>query len=163
MAKCDYCGSTIFFGGVQANGYRFCNQTCQRKGYSLAAINQIPEDYLREQVSTLHRGSCPRCHGNGPVDVYTSHRVWSALMLTSWRSRPHICCRKCGRIEQMKDTLFSLLLGWWGFPWGLIMTPIQVVRNLVGLFTGPDRAKPSDELYRLIQINIGAQILKSRQ
>ncbi|MBW4472580.1 MAG: hypothetical protein KME45_19740 [Stenomitos rutilans HA7619-LM2] len=163
MAKCDYCGTTILFGGVRADRYRFCNRTCQRKGYSLAAIDQIPEDYLREQVRTLHQAACPRCQGPGPVDVHTSHRIWSALVLTTWSSRPHICCRQCGRLEQVKDSLLALLLGWWGFPWGLLVTPIQIVRNLVGLCSGPSDAKPSDELYRLVQINIGARILQSRQ
>lgn len=28
--------------------------------------------------------------------------------------------------------LLSLLLGWWGFPWGLIYTPMVVVQNLGG-------------------------------
>lgn len=28
--------------------------------------------------------------------------------------------------------LLSLLLGWWGFPWGLIYTPMVVVQNLSG-------------------------------
>lgn len=163
MAKCDYCGTRILFGGVHADGYRFCNRTCQQHGYALAASNQIPEDYLREQVRTLHRGACPRCNGQGPVDVHTSHRIWSAIMLTSWSSRPHICCRRCGRLEQVKDSLFSLFLGWWGLPWGLIVTPIQIVRNLVGLFGGPSDAQPSSKLHRLVQINIGARILQSRQ
>lgn len=29
-------------------------------------------------------------------------------------------------------TLLSLFLGWWGFPFGLIYTPIVVIQNLVG-------------------------------
>lgn len=29
-------------------------------------------------------------------------------------------------------TLLSLALGWWGFPFGLIFTPISVGRNLLG-------------------------------
>ena len=29
-------------------------------------------------------------------------------------------------------TALSLALGWWGFPFGLIFTPITVVRNLLG-------------------------------
>ncbi|KAM3091627.1 hypothetical protein ACKFKF_32840 [Phormidesmis sp. 146-12] len=163
MAKCDYCGTNILFGGTQAYGYRFCNRRCQQNGYSLVAAQEIPEDHLREQVRLLHQSACPRCKGQGPVDAHTSHRVWSALVLTSWSSRPHICCRKCGRIEQLKDSLLSLFVGWWGIPWGLIMTPIQVVRNVMGFLGGPTPTKPSDELYRLVQINIGAKILQSRQ
>lgn len=29
-------------------------------------------------------------------------------------------------------TLLSLVFGWWGFPWGLIYTPMVVVQNLGG-------------------------------
>jgi len=29
-------------------------------------------------------------------------------------------------------TLLSLTLGWWGFPWGFIYTPMVVVQNLGG-------------------------------
>jgi hypothetical protein len=29
-------------------------------------------------------------------------------------------------------TLLSLLVGWWGFPWGFIYTPAAVIRNLSG-------------------------------
>jgi hypothetical protein len=29
-------------------------------------------------------------------------------------------------------TLLSLLLGWWGIPWGLIYTPLVIITNLSG-------------------------------
>ena len=29
-------------------------------------------------------------------------------------------------------TLVSLLVGWWGFPWGLIYTPMALIQNLRG-------------------------------
>lgn len=158
MARCDYCRTTILFGGVRDRGYRFCNATCQENGSVLMAFTQISPEVLEQQVRAIHEGMCPLCSGRGPVDVHTSHRVWSALLLTSWVSRPQICCRKCGRMEKIKDSLFSLFLGWWGFPWGLIVTPIQIMRNLVGLLRQPDPSKPSHQLRRLIQIHIGKQM-----
>jgi hypothetical protein len=62
----------------------------------------------------------------------------------------------------LKDGLFSLFLGWWGFPWGLLVTPVQVVSNLVGYFGGAKSTEPSKELYRLVQISLGARLLESR-
>lgn len=162
MAKCDYCGTTILFGGVKDHGYRFCNARCQQTGRALIAANQVPVEVLDEQVRVVHQGKCPCCSGRGPVDVHTSHRVWSAFVLTSWVSRPHVCCGKCGRIEQIKDSLFSLFLGWWGFPWGLIVTPIQIIRNLVGLLSQPNPSQPSRQLRRLVLIHIGTNIMRSR-
>ena len=32
----------------------------------------------------------------------------------------------------MQWTLISLILGWWGIPWGLIWTPMIVYKNLTG-------------------------------
>jgi hypothetical protein len=29
-------------------------------------------------------------------------------------------------------TLLSFFLGWWGFPWGLIYTPMAIIENLSG-------------------------------
>lgn len=121
-----------------------------RSYYGLPVANRQTEDYLREQVRAIHQGRCPRCGGHGPVDVHTSYRSWSAIFFTRWVSRPHICCRKCGRIEQIKDCLFSLFLGWWGFPWGILITPMQIIQNLIGLFRGPDDSKPSESLYLAI-------------
>lgn len=161
MAKCDYCGTKIFLGGVKDQGYRFCNENCKYNGRALIAANQVPVEILDEQVRAIHQGMCPVCSGRGPVDVHTSHRVWSALLLTSWVSRPHICCVKCGRMEQIKDTLFSLFLGWWGFPWGLIVTPIQIIRNLVGMLIKPDSSQPSRQLRRLVLIHIGTSMMQS--
>lgn len=158
MARCDYCGTTIVFGGIRDRGYRFCNATCQQNGSILMASTRISPEVLEQQVRAVHEGTCPLCRCRGPVDVHTSHRVWSALLLTSWVSRPQICCRKCGRMEKIKDCLFSLFLGWWGFPWGLIVTPIQIMRNLVGLLRQPDPSQPSHKLRRLIQIHIRRQM-----
>ena len=50
MAKCDYCGSTIIFGGKRDANGRFCNQKCQGPGGLLAISRQIPEATVREQV-----------------------------------------------------------------------------------------------------------------
>ena len=48
-------------------------------------------------------------------------------------------CAASRRSSAMR--LFSLLFGWWGFPFGLVITPVQIGRNLVGMF----RAHRSDK------------------
>ncbi len=37
-----------------------------------------------------------------------------------------------GLVRGLPYTLVSLLLGWWGLPWGLIFTPLTVFTNLCG-------------------------------
>jgi hypothetical protein len=42
--------------------------------------------------------------------------------------------------------MFCLLLGWWCLPLGLILTPVQIIRNLWAIFFGPDPRCPSKAL-----------------
>jgi len=39
---------------------------------------------------------------------------------------------KTGLLAGFPYTILSLLLGWWGIPWGLIYTPLVVLTNLSG-------------------------------
>ena len=161
MAKCDYCGTTIIFGGKKDANGRFCNQKCQGRGALLALSKQVPEATVREQVWKTHQGPCPKCGGSGPVDVHVAHKVWSALVLTSWSSTPQLSCRPCGRKSQWAGAGFSLLLGWWGFPWGLILTPVQIGRNLVGIGKSADASSPSPELEKLVRMTIAANAVRT--
>lgn len=159
MAKCDYCGTRILFGGVKDEDLRFCNENCYQQGFLLAVADQVPEDIMSEHVSAVHQGDCPKCGGPGPIDVQTSHIVWSALVVTSWQSRPEVCCRSCGVKAKLGGALISGVVGWWGFPWGLIATPIQIGRNMFGLLSGPDPNIPSDQLANMVRINLAAQLV----
>jgi len=151
MTNCDYCGTTILFGGQQAGGLRFCNAQCASKGQLIVLSRQLPTSVVQQQVWAVHQGACPQCKGPGPVDVHTSYRVWSALIMTQWSSRPRVSCRGCGVKAKIGDALVSLFVGWWGFPWGLIMTPVQIGRNLVGMASAPDATKPSDKLDTIVR------------
>ena len=155
MASCDYCGSTILFGGKYNGNLRFCSDRCNELGSLMILSQQVPPDLVAQRLRQIHQSACPECGGPGPVDVHTSHRVWSALVLTSWSSRPTVCCRKCGLKNQAGDLLISLFLGWWGFPWGLVMTPVQIIRNIVGMASGPDPVKPSSQLEKIARLAVG--------
>jgi hypothetical protein len=161
MAKCDYCGTTIIFGGERHGNLRFCGKRCVQDGILLTVAKTVPVDVLEQRVNEVHHSACPNCGGAGPVDVHISHSVWSALIMTSWRSSPQVCCRRCGNKEKLRDALLSLFVGWWGFPWGLIMTPVQISRNVIGLFRGPDPAMPSKMLHRMVCLNIAAQLQRA--
>lgn len=154
MARCDYCNSYIIFGGKKQGGRTFCNDNCLKEGYLVIAADRLPQHAVDIAIDEVHQGECPKCNGAGPVDVHVAHTVWSALYLTSWKSTPHLCCRPCGRKQQLGGMFFSGLLGWWGFPWGLIMAPVQVVRNISGMFGGPDPEVPSEQLETLVRIDL---------
>jgi hypothetical protein len=162
MAKCDYCSSTIIFGGKRDANGRFCNKKCQGRGALLAISRQLPDSDVQDRVWKVHQGLCPKCSGAGPVDVHVSHTVWSALILTSWSSAPQLSCRSCGIKSQAVGAAFSLALGWWGFPWGLVVTPIQIGRNFFSMSRPPEPSKPSPQLEKIVRMTIAAQMLQQQ-
>jgi hypothetical protein len=157
MAKCGYCNSTIIVGGVRAGDQRFCNDKCYQNAQVLSVAKNIPPEVLEQQVQAAWSGSCPKCQGRGPVDVHKFHQVWSILVMTQWSSKSQVSCRSCGVKRQLGGIAFSLFCGWWGFPWGLILTPVQIIRNIVGMSSGPNSTRPSAELRRLVLINLAVQ------
>ncbi len=162
MARCDYCGTSILFGGVKDNDLRFCNKGCHQQ-HLIVLSSAIPEDVVDNQVRQIHRGRCPKCQGSGPVDVHTSYRIYSALVYSSWSSIPILGCRSCGIKSQLGNSLFSLVLGWWGFPWGFLVTPVQIGRNIIGIVKGMDESKPSHKLVNLVKASIASQKLKDQR
>ena len=161
MASCDSCGTTILFGGVPESGFRFCNDRCRQQGVGLlSAAAQIPEDVSDQHVKDVHQSSCAKCGGPGPIDVQTSHRVWSAI-LASCGSRPQVCCRSCGVKAKLKDALISGLFGWWHFPFGFVMAPGFVVANLAGLLSAPHPHEPSAKLREMVALGLTADQIQT--
>jgi hypothetical protein len=160
MASCSYCNTTIIFGGKRNGEFRFCNAKCEKNGELLIVANQLSPFDVATYVDRVHRGNCPKCAGPGPVDVHTSYRVWSALLLTSWSSRPLIGCKSCGTKQKLGDTAFSLLLGWWGLPWGVLMTPVQLTRNVFALLKEQDPTSPSTDLEKNLRLQLAAQVIE---
>ena len=159
MTPCDYCGCGILFGPHKDADLRFCSPNCAAKADWVRAALALPDADADQCVRETHQSPCPRCGGPGPVDVYTSQWVYSALAWTSWGSRPEICCESCGRMKYVKSGVFSLLLGWWGFPFGFVMTPLQLCRNLGGLIGigSPDPNMPSPALHRMVRLHLARQ------
>lgn len=58
----------------------------------------------------------------------------SVLVMTFKRSSDvhFIRAGESAFVPGLPYTLLSLFLGWWGFPWGFIYTPMALVQNLGG-------------------------------
>lgn len=163
MAACSYCNSMILFGGARIGQERFCNERCLASWQAASCAEELPPELVAELTQQIHAGPCPKCQGRGPVDVYTSHSVWSIFVMTSWRSTPQVCCRSCGFKSQALSMATSMLFGWWGFPWGLIMTPIQVGRNVMAMTGSHDPLRPSEQLERIARIQLGHMVSQNSQ
>jgi hypothetical protein len=85
------------------------------------------------------------------------------LVMTRWTTKSQITCRSCATKRQLGGSLFSLVFGWWGFPWGLILTPVQIGRNIAGMSRGPNSSQPSEALRKAIKVNLGMQLIKKMQ
>ena len=130
MKRCDTCGATILFGPVRQGNRIYCKAACRDQDVASLAASHLPADLVVQSVRAIHEGSCPVCGGEGPIDVHVSHHVLSMFVLTSFKSEPKICCHRCGRNAKIKAILLSGLFGWWGVPWGMLGTPVQILRNL---------------------------------
>jgi hypothetical protein len=162
MAKCGYCGTGILLGGVSDGGQRFCNNKCRQNGQILSVAQQISPEALERQLDEIFSGNCPKCGGSGPVDIHKAYEVWSALVITRWTTSQKLCCRSCGLKRQIGSAVLSAVLGWWGFPWGLVLTPVQVGRNIIAICTPPDASRPSPALRRFVLVKLGTTILQNR-
>lgn len=163
MEKCGYCGSTIVIGGARLGGQRFCNSRCQQAAQLLEFARLVPPEVLERQIDEIFRGNCPKCRGLGPIDVHKFYEVWSLLVVTRWATTQQVSCRSCATKRQLGALLFSLFCGWWGFPWGLVLTPIQIVRNLMAMGQRTDPSSPSPLLRKLVQVNLGRQMMAAGQ
>jgi len=110
----------------------------------------VPDSPLEAELRELHAGACPQCGGAGPVDLHDSRWVWSALIVTRTGCDTVLSCRRCARKRQGGAILRSLALGWWGVPFGLILTPVQVGRTTYGLCFPPDPSRPSARLRQFV-------------
>jgi hypothetical protein len=159
MKKCSSCNKRIAVGGAVFGDEIFCGDKCQKAGLLAATEDLIPEDIVNQEVGFIHHGSCPKCGGEGPNDLQKHYKIWSVIILTFQNEIPEICCRKCGVKKKLGGLFFSGLFGWWGFPVGVLLTPVLVILNLVGLFKLPKNGMPSKRLYEHVCMDLGARAL----
>lgn len=163
MVKCANCGTRILFGGKQVGDIQFCSDKCMQSGILVPLFlmaEQIPEDVVTKAVSEVFHGRCPKCNGPGPVDIFNVYWVRSAGIVTSHGKKEHLCCYECGKKAQRNGIISSLLLGWWGFPWGFIYTPIQIIKNIKNISSTREYMKPSLELAVHLRLLIASRNIR---
>ena len=156
MDSCNTCGKDIVFGGITESGFRFCSKKCHGKGFKLIeARKNIPKELVIEKAIQIYNGLCPKCRGRGPVDVHISYDIFS-FILTFKRSKINLCCSSCGKKSQMASLFLALVLGWWGLE-GIYMTPVTIIKNIVGMTKNSDVEGPSENLREIITNEIVAR------
>lgn len=118
----------------------------------------ISDHVVREHALSIRQGACPQCRKTGSaVDMRTEHWVWSAVLFTKYGRRTVLSCRDCGRRRNLQALGKCVLLGWWGFPFGLLITPYKIVANL-GEMLRKDREEPSDALQESVRARLASSV-----
>lgn len=161
MARCRTCKGIVLFGGKTDGEYRYCTQKCLDKDLLRETSEMIPQDVLDERVHAVHQGRCPKCKKDqGPVDVHWAYSLWTFIYVTQTRSHQLLCCRSCARQEQIWASVWSLFFGVWG-PIGILMTPVQILRNIGAMIGGPPPYAPSVPLFQFIRRVTAEQIVQN--
>jgi hypothetical protein len=161
VPECCNCGKMFFIGGQSIDGYRYCGTRCSQRHSVIVAAERVPAASVQQFVERWRHGPCPICkRQDGPIDVHAAHRVVSLLIVTQWATQRHVSCRRCGRNKQLLAIIQSAVWGWWGIPWGLVITPIQIVRNVVGA-TRRETATATMHFEQVVRRELAAQQLQS--
>jgi hypothetical protein len=161
MPQCDYCGEGFRLFGMNRGRYRFCGGLCYERGAVLERLDQIAPAAVDAYIENTRTGQCPTCNRSARLNIYESHQVYSVLVYTRWSTEFHYCCQLCGRKRQREDLVTSLLVGWWGVPFGLIITPIQVLRNVMAMSRLSDETSP--RLARSARLQLAERLEKAAQ
>jgi hypothetical protein len=137
-------------------------QVLHERGVPMGSLDKVaqdtPEQDIAQHALRIKHGNCPLCHRSGSgVEVRESYWVWSALVITRWQTRRAVCCRACGVHENWNALGFSLGLGWWGIPAGILLTPCQITRNLLAIARRREKPEPSKALLRIAKDHLLAQ------
>ena len=159
--ECDYCGSSARFSPVLDDGQRFCNVTCLQNARLMEISEDIPKEEIFQHACRIKEGACPGCScSKSKVEARKSYRIWSVVHISVFSTQTRICCHSCARKENFRSLMFCAAFGWWGFPWGVGITPVQIISNIVEMFKSRSGAKPSDDLLQAARINLAAKRLE---
>jgi hypothetical protein len=121
----------------------------------IAQNKEYTIDELKNYAILLRSLPCPICQNtsellNGTI-VYT---VKSFLVFTINESKIIIACSSCLNKKSNQAILSTLLLGWWGVPWGLLKTPLYLYRNFAEKRYN-DSVEANNSILNFALMNIG--------
>ena len=88
-----------------------------------AQVRVLDNEALLAYCEVLRALPCPVCQSQQQLlNATITSEVLSFLVMTTSKKKIHIACPTCLNELNRKALTSSALLGWWGFPWGIIRT-----------------------------------------
>jgi hypothetical protein len=73
---------------------------------------------------------CRTC-GEGAARIIAPVWCMSFVFLSARRlGRPRLVCERHARLRALPAAAVSMIVGWWGIPWGVLWTPVAVWKDL---------------------------------
>ncbi len=148
-SRCDYCNNSAKNNPTLDGGQRFCSANCLQAARVNEAAVDLTKAEIEQAAVKIRSGPCPICGQTAtPVEVRSFHRVASFVVLTNYTRTSKICCLECAKKGSWEAFFSTLVMGWWGIPFGIFMTPAYLIANIGEMFEHRKMGEPSDDLLR---------------
>lgn len=120
-----------------------------------AQLRVVSEAEIAEYCGLLQAEPCPICHSTAQrLNATITSKVLSFLVVTTWKKQFAIACPTCLDKLNRAGSTSSALLGWWGFPWGIIRT-IQALMANSEMSRNNHAPYPNELLKEFVVGNVG--------
>ena len=93
-------------------------------------VEEVSAESLADYIGLLRSLPCPFCNRTDEkLNATITANVISFIVFTQYRKEIKIGCPRCLNKQNNNAMLKTALLGWWGFPWGIVRTPQALILN----------------------------------
>lgn len=98
--------------------------------------NAIKQRHIFENEAELNRltikyskSTCPICKENTGISYIVLKEIKGFIIISTTKNVQVIGCKSCIENKMMETNKSNLIFGWWSLPFGIIRTPIILIRN----------------------------------
>lgn len=113
------------------------------------------EEEIDEYCNLARNLSCPKCGSNSEnLNGTMTSDVMSFIIFTYYERKLKVACPDCLDEANNNALIKTIILGWWGIPWGFIRTIQAIGHNIKSKRTNRLET-PNDHLRSFVLSNIG--------
>lgn len=112
---------------------------------------ELSEKELNNLKNRIIKLPCPICGQNyKPLKGTLIRKVLSFIVFTSYDKEFIISCKACADKKRKNALILTIILGWWGLPWGIFRTPHAIIHTLI---ENKKREELSEDILTSLVIN----------